>query len=79
MFIVPNVSEQIRPGLRVLPVSGVAIGHVLDVANDRFQVQTEHEILWLSISAVFTIEAERVTLICTEEGLKRYEVKPPER
>ncbi len=73
----PPVKPNIDPGMRVLSVAGVGIGEVGRVADDRFEVVAESETVWVSAQAVFTVDDRRVTLICTPDGLKRYEVQPP--
>ena len=64
--------EVVRPGDRVVCMSGDHVGEV-DLATDRsIRVRTEAGALWLTLDAVFTRNGPRVTLACEQAGLPDY-------
>lgn len=64
--------EVVRPGDRVVFMSGEPVGEV-DLATDRsIRVRTESGSIWLTMDAVFTRNGPRVTLACEEAGLPDY-------
>lgn len=61
-----------RPGDVVATTSGKTIGHVIDSARGRFQVQLANGLVWLNADCVFTRIDQVVTLICEEANLGLY-------
>jgi hypothetical protein len=62
----------VRPGDRVVFMSGAPLGEV-DLATDRtLRVRTPGGMVWLTRDAVFTRNGPRVTLACEERGLPEY-------
>ena len=54
------------------------LGAVSAVSGDAFLLRlSADEQVWVSTSAIFTLESERVTLVCEREGLSRYTVPDP--
>jgi hypothetical protein len=64
--------EVVRPGDRVVFMSGGPLGEV-DLATDRtIRVRTDGGAVWLTMDAVFTRNGPRVTLACEQAGLADY-------
>ncbi|MGH2610979.1 MAG: hypothetical protein ACRDHF_18005 [Tepidiformaceae bacterium] len=62
----------VRPGDRVVFMSGQQLGEV-DLSTDRtLRVRTDGGLVWLTMDAVFTRNGHRVTLACEEKGLPDY-------
>jgi hypothetical protein len=62
----------VRPGDRVVFMSGRQLGEV-DLSTDRtLRVRTGVGPIWLTMDAVFTRNGSRVTLACEEGGLADY-------
>lgn len=62
----------ITVGMRVLSVSGILLGEVGAVSEGRFLLRTVGDDAWIRRDAVFTVDEGRVTLVCNENGVKRY-------
>ena len=71
-------SDEHRPhvGDRVLSVSGRRLGEVAGIDFGRFSI-TGWDGVWLDPSVVFHRQATTVTLICEQEGLKRFSLTRP--
>ena len=67
--------ERVEAGMSVVGTSGRRIGVVSDVAPGALRIKlTASTDIWIEATAVFTVEDDRVTLICEEDGLHRYRV-----
>lgn len=58
------------PGMRVCDISEHFIAEVLECRDDCFVISRDN--LCIKWEAVFTIEGNRVNLICDARSLKRY-------
>lgn len=63
--------QQPQVGDRVFSVSGRRLGEVADLESGCFSI-TGREGLWLDPSVVFHRQVTTVTLICEQEGLRRF-------
>lgn len=70
---VPQVNDA------VVFVSGEPFGVVVSSRPGGFRVRSETQEVWLSRSSVFTRGHRQVTLICSVEGLPRYQLSGTSR
>lgn len=68
-----------RRGLVVQDVNDRPLGFVDAVDESSFAVRMADRTLWLLADAVFYVADNAAKLICSEEGLRRYEVRQPDR
>jgi hypothetical protein len=61
-------------GLRVVTIDGTLVGVVFEVRAHNFAVQTDGGPLSLDMGSVFTVDDERVTLVCARGGVEKYVV-----
>ena len=59
-------------GSSVYFMSGRLLGQVHELADAGFLVLTDDDKLWLRFEAIFTVEGNRVTLVCEPNGLANY-------
>lgn len=72
------MAPELKEGLRVLDARDFPIGVVSCLGADRFGVETESGIFWLSEDLIFTINAgHTVSLQCNRGSLERYAIPPP--
>lgn len=68
--------ERVESGMSVVATSGRRIGVVVDVGKGVLRIRmfsaNDDGDVWLEEAAIFTVEDEKVTLICEEDGLHRY-------
>ncbi len=66
-------TNSIRPGLPVHSLAGDLLGHVLQVQpGGIFLARKDNRPIWISDSAVFTIDDFSIVLICDAGGVARY-------
>ena len=67
-----------QKGQRVMSLSGRMLGHVADVADGQFLLDTGSERIWLDDDCIFTVDAGVVTLEVDPPQLDRCETDGPE-
>ena len=56
----------------VMGPSGRHMGRVQEVEEDRFLLNFDGGLVWLRDDMIFTADANYITLICEEAGIRRY-------
>lgn len=64
--------DRLSLGNRVISVRGLFVGSVSDLRGCCFEVTLPGDLVNLRADAIFTVDDDRVSLICEADGLPRY-------